>query len=310
MDIVKNGQARFFRPVLHGDASGVRRAALYWREAAPSTGVSWWTMDGATVTGTNYYSVPADWFIADANDLEGDGKADIIWRNGTTGSTFAWVLNGLAPSFYYNLGTLDPAAWSIAGTGDLDFDGRADIVWRHVDGTVYAWLMNGGNIVGQGVVANPGPQWVIADVADMNGDGKADIVFRNTADGGVYIYLMNGVSIASGGFVGVVDPAAWTLAGAADFSGDGKADLLWRHASGDTWVWLMDGAAFQSAGGIGNPGEGWSVRSIGDFDGDGKADIVWRHADGTTYLWKMNGAAVLSFLPVANPGGTWQVSAP
>ncbi|HRA24444.1 MAG TPA: VCBS repeat-containing protein, partial [Usitatibacteraceae bacterium] len=107
-----------------------------------------------------------------------------------------------------------------------------------------------------------------------------------------------------------VDPALWTLVGAADFNGDGKADFLWRHTSGDTWAWLMDGASFVSAGGIGNPGTSWGVRSMGDFDGDGKSDIVWRHTDGTTYLWRMNGLTVSAFEPIANPGGTWEVVAP
>ena len=144
----------------------------------------------------------------------------------------------------------------------------------------------------------------------MDGDGKSDIVFRNAGDGGVFVFLMNGLSIASGGYLGAVDPAQWTLAGAADFDGDLNADLLWRHSTGDTWVWLMEGVAFRSAAGIGNPGTSWQVRALGDFDGDGRADLLWRHTDGTTYLWKMNGASVAAFLPVANPGGAWEVVAP
>jgi len=72
----------------------------------------------------------------------------------------------------------------------------------------------------------------------------------------------------------------------------------------------MNGAAFQSAHGIGNPGAGWSVRSFGDFDGDGKDDLVWRHTDGTTYWWKMNGASAVDFQPIANPAGIWQIVGP
>ncbi|MBX3717877.1 MAG: VCBS repeat-containing protein [Burkholderiales bacterium] len=83
------------------------------------------------------------------------------------------------------------------GAADLNGDGKDDIVWRGADGTVYAWLMNGGVITSQGVISNPGTVWVIADLADMNGDGRSDIVFRNTTDGGVYIFLMNGLSIAA-----------------------------------------------------------------------------------------------------------------
>jgi hypothetical protein len=293
-----------------GDANGDGKADLFWRTAAPGQGLSWWAMNGAVATAANYHDVDAAWQIADVGDLDGDGKADLVWRRTVDGASYLWLLDGFAFKGFADLGVLDPAAWSLVGAADLDGDGKDDIVWRGVDGTVYAWLMNGGVIASQGVISNPGAAWVIADLADMDGDGKADIVFRNVNDGGVYISFMNGLSIASGGFVGAVDPATWTLVGAADFSGDGKADFLWRHTSGDTWVWLMNGANFMSAGGIGNPGAGWSVRSFGDFDGDGKSDLVWRHTDGTTYLWRMNGLSVSAFDPVANPGGSWEVVAP
>jgi chitodextrinase len=293
-----------------GDANGDGKSDLFWRTAAQGTGLSWWTMDGASATAANYHDVDAAWQVADVGDLDGDGKADLVWRRASDGATYLWALDGFAFKGFADLGVLSPAAWSLVGAADLDGNGKDDIVWRGVDGTVYAWLMDGGTIASQGVISNPGVVWVIADLADMDGDGKTDIVFRNSSDGGIYVYFMNGLAIASGGYVGAVDPAVWTLAGAADFSGDGKADFLWRHTSGDTWVWLMDGASFVSAGGIGNPGTSWSVRAFGDFDGDGKADLVWRHTDGTTYLWRMNGLAVTAFEPVANPGGAWDVVAP
>ena len=291
-----------------GDVNGDGMADLYWRDA--SGGLSWWTMDGASASAANYHDVDPAWQVADVGDLDGDGKADLVWRRASDGAAYLWTLDGFAFKGFADLGVLDPASWTLVGTADLNGDGKDDVVWRGTDGTVYGWLMNGGTIASQGVISNPGTAWVIADLADMDGDGRADIVFRNATDGGIYIYFMNGLAIASGGYAGVVDPAIWTLVGAADFSGDGKADFLWRHTSGDTWVWLMNGATFQSAGGIGNPGAGWSVRSFGDFDGDGKADLVWRHADGTTYLWTMNGLTVSGYLPVANPGGTWQIVAP
>lgn len=292
------------------DTNADGKADLFWRQAAPGLGLSWWTMNGNATVGANYHEVDSSWQIADVGDLDGDGRADVIWRRASDGANYLWTLDGLGFKGFFDLGILDPAQWTLTGIADLDGDGKGDVIWRGADGTVYGWLMNGGTIVNQGVVVNPGTQWVIADLADMDGDGRADIVFRNVNDGGVFIYFMNGLSIASGAFVGIVDPAAWTLLGAADFSGDGKADLLWRHTSGDTWVWLMNGGAFQSAGGIGNPGTSWSVKSLADMDGDGKVDLVWRHTDGTTYLWKMNGASVSSFLPVANPGGSWNVVAP
>jgi len=292
------------------DTGGDGKADLVWRENAPGLGLSWWAMNGNAVTASNYFQVDPAWQIAAIGDLNGDSRADLVWRRASDGATYLWTLKGMEFTGFHDLGILDPAVWSLAGLADLDGDGMDDIVWRGVDGTVYAWLMNGGTIKGQGVIDNPGTQWVIAALADMDSNGKSDIVFRNVNDGGVYIYFMNGLAVNWGSFVGIVDPAAWTLAGAADFSGDGAPDLLWRHTTGDTWVWIMQGAGFGSAGGIGNPGTSWQVKSLADLDGDGKTDLVWRHTDGTTYLWKMNGLAVDAFLPLANPGGTWQIVAP
>jgi sugar lactone lactonase YvrE len=292
-----------------GDANRDGRADIFWREAAAAEGVSWWTMNGPTLISSNYHAVSSAWQIADVGDLDGDNKADIVWRRASDGATYLWTLDGMGFKGFHDLGILDPAQWSLAGVADLNGDGKADIVWRGADGTVYAWLMDGGTIASQGVIANPGPQWVIADLADMDGDGREDILFRNTNDGGLYIFFMNGLSIASGALVGVIDPG-WALVGAADFDGDGKGDLLWRHWGGDTWVWLMNGAAIQVAASVGDVAPSWQVQAIGDFDADGRADLVWRHTDGTTYLWKMNGASVAAYLPVANPGGSWEVVAP
>jgi len=32
-------------------------------------------------------------------DFDGDGKADILWRNLTTGTNSLWLMNGRTPSF-------------------------------------------------------------------------------------------------------------------------------------------------------------------------------------------------------------------
>jgi FG-GAP-like repeat len=292
------------------DTAGDGRGDLFWRQAAPATGLSWWTMLGNALVGSNYHDVDPAWQIADTGDFDGDGRADLVWRRASDGATYLWTLNGLGFKGFFDLGILNPAQWTLAGSADLNGDGKSDIVWRGTDGTVYLWLMNGGTIVNQGVAGNPGADWAIIDLADMNGDGKADIVFRNTNTGAVFVWFMNGLAVASGGTAGILDPALWTLQGAADFNGDGKADLLWRHVSGDTWVWIMNGATFVSGASIGNPGPGWSVKALVDLDGDGKVDTIWRHTDGTTYFWKMNGASVTSYLPISNPGGTWQLVAP
>jgi hypothetical protein len=43
-------------------------------------------------------------------DLNGDGRADLVWRNAATGATVGWLMNGVAPTSSAIL-VSDPA-WS------------------------------------------------------------------------------------------------------------------------------------------------------------------------------------------------------
>jgi hypothetical protein len=69
-----------------------------------------------------------------------------------------------------------------------------------------------------------------------------------------------------------------------DFNGDGKADIVWRDTVGDTSIWLMNGAAVLSAGGLGNVPTTWSIVQTGDYNGDGMSDLLWRDTSGNTAM--------------------------
>jgi len=46
------------------------------------------------------------------NDFDGDGKADILWRNTTTGQVSVWLINGAAKLSGGSPGTV-PVEWEI-----------------------------------------------------------------------------------------------------------------------------------------------------------------------------------------------------
>ncbi len=82
---------------------------------------------------------------AAANDLNGDGKADLVWRHNGTGDVAAWLMDGSTVRTDAWFGPVDPG-WQIVGVGDLDGDGKADIVWRNAQtGWVDLWFMDGAN---------------------------------------------------------------------------------------------------------------------------------------------------------------------
>jgi poly(3-hydroxybutyrate) depolymerase len=92
-----------------------------------------------------------------------------------------------------------------------------------------------------------------------------------------------------------------------DFNGDGKSDIALRDMSGNTSIWLMNGATVLSSGAIGTVPTTWSIVGQRDFNGDGTADLLWRDSGGNTAIWFMNGTAVSSSTGIGNIATTWSV---
>jgi phospholipase C len=92
-----------------------------------------------------------------------------------------------------------------------------------------------------------------------------------------------------------------------DFNGDGKSDIAWRDTSGNTAIWLMNGATVLSSGLIGTVPATWSIVGQRDFNGDGKADLLWRDTSGNTSIWFMNGTQIASSAAIGNVPTSWAV---
>ena len=241
--------------------------------------------------------------VADAaNDFNGDGRSDVLWRN-NSGVVTNWLgqANGSFLANHANSATGVPLDWTIAGTGDFNGDGRDDILWRNNSGVVTNWLSqaNGGFIGNHANAATGVPfDWKVAGTGDFNGDGRDDILWRN--DNGV---IIDWLGQANGGFISNYANSAtgvtldWHVVGTGDFNGDGRDDVLWRNNNGVTIDWLG-----QANGGFvsnyANSATGvpldWNVVGTGDFNGDGRDDILWRNDAGvvTNWLGQANGGFV------------------
>jgi hypothetical protein len=238
---------------------------------------------------------------ASPGDFNGDGRADILWRNSSTGENYLYLMNGTTIAGEGYLRTVADQNWRIAGVGDFNGDGKADILWRNSStGENYLYLMNGNTIVGEGSVRTvPDQNWRIVGVGDFNGDGKADILWRNFSTGENYLYPMNGTTILAGeGYLRTITDQNWRIVGVGDFNGDGKADILWRNAStGENYLYPMNGTTILAGEGYLRTvaDQNWRIVGVGDFNGDSKADILWRNfSTGENYLYPMNGTAILA----------------
>jgi alpha-L-arabinofuranosidase len=233
--------------------------------------------------------------VAEASgDFNGDGKADILWSNATTGERSMWFMNGSSAAGGYSLGIV-PAEWVVSGTGDYNGDGKADILLTNTTtGDRAMWLMNGKDVVLNAFLSTVPVNWTVSGNADFNGDGRADVLWTNDATGDRAIWLMNGAAIAAGsGYLATI-PVEWKISGTGDFNGDGKADILWTNAStGERSMWFMDGAVLGGGMSLGTVPVDWAVSATADFNGDGKADILWTNTTtGDRAIWLMNGSSV------------------
>jgi len=232
-----------------GDYNGDGKVDLLWRNNSNGEVDVWNSTSGSSVgftTGT-LAEVPTVWALQQsAADFNGDGYADLVWRNTSTGELDLWSSKGTSAETYttQNLGVI-PLSWTIQEFGDFNGDGRADIIWRNSStNEVDVWTSKDGSSVAfntqdLGVIPSV---WALDGVGDFNGNGADGLVWRNTSTGEVDIWSFTGnstVSVSSQEIA--VVPTSWNLVAVGDYNGDGKADLLWQNSStGEVDVWLSN----------------------------------------------------------------------
>ena len=104
------------------------------------------------------------WQVQGIGDFDGDGKADILWRNSSTGENYIYLMNGLTIARPGSINSVSDQAWQVNGIGDFDGDGKADILWRNSStGENYIWRMNGLSTASQGSVnfVDPASGWQV-----------------------------------------------------------------------------------------------------------------------------------------------------
>jgi hypothetical protein len=272
-----------------GDFNGDKNADILWRNVGGA--LVDWSMNGSAVMSGNFLTLngqiiapDATWSVAGTGDFNGNGRADILWRQSASGALAIWDMNGAtintSTAVTINSVAVRPdSSWSVAGVADFNGNGNADILWRNAaTNEVSLWQMNGSNI---------------ASAADLTLAGQR-----------------------------VAPDASWSIAGVGDFNADGNADVLWRQGStGALALWLMNGSTIGASvtptfdGTPISPDQSWSIVQVSDFNGDGMSDILWRNTDGTLTEWMMDGGNIVQALtPKADgitvtPGNSWTTQA-
>jgi len=161
------------------DFNGDGKADILWRNTDGSVAV--WSMDGTTVTNASVIYGPLDsaWQIVDGpaggntsggynghatGDYNGDGKADLLWRNASTGEVAIWTMDGTNAPGMEVVGTVSNAWQIVNGNSDFNADGKSDILWHNTDGSVAVWTMNGTTLTDYAVHGPVDNAWGIVTV--------------------------------------------------------------------------------------------------------------------------------------------------
>jgi hypothetical protein len=94
-----------------------------------------------------------------------------------------------------------------------------------------------------------------------------------------------------------------------DFGGNGQSDLIWSNtATGDRYIWLMNGTSVVSSIYLGNIAPQWSAVT-GNFNANASTDLLWSDTvTGDRYIWLMNGTSVSSSVYLGNVAPQWTVT--
>ena len=104
-----------------------------------------------------------------ANDFDGDGLSDILWRN-DDGTITVWLGH---PNVGFGIPSASDhllAGWEVVGTGDFNGDGRSDVLLRN-GGSLAEWTGQPGGTF----FDNPYGNYLLSGDWQVAGTGEEDL---------------------------------------------------------------------------------------------------------------------------------------
>jgi hypothetical protein len=242
-----------------GDADGDGRADLLWYDPNAKRYSVWIMDDGAEEVWTFDRFVDSEWTAVAFTDLDGDRRADVVFRRTRDGQTDIAVWQIEDGAIREGVLTTIDGAFEECFVGNFDTDVGAEMLLRRLNsgeaGAVYIAEFNGASL-GQparvrfmsGEVAPlVSPAFTIAGVADSDGDGIDDVIWRGP-NGSVEHWRMHERDIERHAVIWDATSNYWEIASFPDLDGDGRRGVLFRGRAGETWTWELGGTEILSSG--------------------------------------------------------------
>jgi hypothetical protein len=289
------------------DVNGDHRADLVWSYLGSSLNRTYVALskgDGSFTRLPAWDQVPTlNWagYKLTTADVNGDGKADLIWNYlGSINRTYVALATG--DGSFTRLAAWDQPEGGWTGytlsAVDVNGDDKADLVWNYVNKTnrTYVATSKGDGTFNRMAIPQDQPgDWTgyTFSTADVSGDGSADLIWSYLGSiNRTYVALSsrNGL-FAAPTFVDQPEHG-WTGFDLhmGDVNGDGMADLVW-NLLGDrnvTYVATSNGdgsfsrdpTAWVRAENGNTAGTWLGFRLfVADVNGDGRTDLLWNDVD-------------------------------